>query len=62
MPDAESAAPDLIQPELELQRDGIEVYRWRLSTGDILIEVFTDGSIKVNGEALTRAPLSRHSR
>jgi len=42
------------QNELVLERDGILVYRWRMTYGEILIEVFGDKDIKVNGEQIGR--------
>jgi hypothetical protein len=45
-----------IQPELELLRAGVVTYRWRLPHGDILIEVFDDGVVAVNGAAIRAVP------
>jgi hypothetical protein len=41
-----------IQPALELSTDGITRYVWKMQYGQILIEVFADGSIAVNGKVL----------
>ncbi len=42
------------QSELALDRDGILVYRWQMAYGEILIEVFGDKDMKVNGEQIGR--------
>lgn len=44
-----------LQPVLDLQRDGVTVYLWRLPYAEILIEVFDDGTVAVNGERVTPA-------
>lgn len=38
---------DAIQPELDLESEGVKRYRWDLPTGPLLIEVFVDGRINV---------------
>ena len=39
-----------VQPDLDLRRDGVAVYRWQLRYGDVLIEVYDDGRVAVNGQ------------
>ena len=39
---------DTIQPDLALARPGVLSYVWNLGYGDILIEVFDDGRVRVN--------------
>jgi len=54
LPKTERPNGDQGQSELVLERDGILVYRWRMAYGEILIEVFRDKDIKVNGEQIGR--------
>jgi hypothetical protein len=41
-----------IQPSLELSSDGVSRYVWRTQFGEILIEVFADNAVAVNGKKL----------
>ena len=45
-----NAGTETIQPELSLAREGVTSYIWKMGYGDILIEVYTDGHVAVNGE------------
>jgi hypothetical protein len=42
-----------IQPSLELSSDGVTRYVWHTQFGEILIEVFADDLIAVNGKKLS---------
>jgi hypothetical protein len=44
------AGTETIQPELSLAREGVITYIWKMGYGDILIEVYTDGHVAVNGD------------
>ncbi len=53
MEQSEATSVEKIQPELALEREGVLTYRWKLSYGEILIEVFPDQTMKVNGKPLS---------
>lgn len=50
---------ETLQPELALMRPGVISYIWNLGYGDILIEVYQDGHVAVNGEQVQMRSVSK---
>ena len=51
-----NARTETIQPGLSLAREGVTSYIWKMGYGDILIEVYQDGHVAVNGMQVRMKP------